>query len=52
VVRGLVDPRVCGGADTIRVNLGGYLGLSIGWLEGLGINVLLAVLESFAPSDP
>jgi hypothetical protein len=27
----------------IRVNLGGYLGLSIGWVEGLEINVLGAV---------
>jgi hypothetical protein len=27
----------------IRVNLGGYLGFSIGWVEGLEINVLGAV---------
>jgi hypothetical protein len=27
----------------IRVNLGGYLGLSMGWVEGLEINVLSAV---------
>jgi hypothetical protein len=27
----------------IRVNLGGYLGLSVGWVEGLEINVLSAV---------
>jgi hypothetical protein len=27
----------------IRVNLGGYLGLSIGWVEGVEINVLSAV---------
>jgi hypothetical protein len=27
----------------IRVNLGGYLGLSMGWVEGVEINVLSAV---------